>query len=115
QIIEVARPFAIELTLRIKWPIALATIEPEGVIIDFWTGTISPWTHTNTVLGIRPDMRRSAMGRAALAFLAPDDLEAHMERFRADTSEEFTPADEKRLRQLLSQVREDGYAARDPR
>src|SRR6185295_18218098 len=69
QIIEVARPFAIELTLRIKWPIALATIEPDGVIIDFWTGTISPWTHTNTVLGIRPDMRKSAMGRAALAFL----------------------------------------------
>jgi IclR family mhp operon transcriptional activator len=115
QIIEVARPFAIELTLRIKWPIALATIEPDAVVIDFWTGTISPWTHTNTVLGVKPELRKSAMGRAALAFISPEDLELHMERFRADTAEEFTPADEKRLRLLLSQVREDGYASRDPR
>lgn len=115
QIIEVARPFAIELTLRIKWPIALGTIKDDSVVIDFWTGTISPWTHTSTVLGVKPDLRKSAMGRACLAFCSEEELEMHMEHFRADPSEEFTPADERRLRLLLLQVRQDGYAARDPR
>ena len=37
RIIEVARPFAIELTLRIKWPIALGTIHEDAIVIDFWT------------------------------------------------------------------------------
>jgi IclR family mhp operon transcriptional activator len=115
RIIEVARPFAIDLTLKIKWPIALGTIDDNQVVIDFWTGTISPWTHTNTILGVRPDLRKSAMGRAYLAYSSPEELDAHMARFRADPTQEFNEADERRLRLLLSQVRVDGYAPRDPR
>jgi IclR family mhp operon transcriptional activator len=115
RIIEVARPFAIELTLKIKWPIALGTIHGDAVVIDFWTGTISPWTHTSTVLGIRPDLRKSAMGRACLAFSSFEELETHMARFRADPTEEFNALEEQRLRSLLERVRADGYAVRDPR
>jgi IclR family mhp operon transcriptional activator len=115
QIIEVARPFAIDLTRRIKWPIGLGIIDGDAIAIDFWTGTISPWAHTNTVLGLRPDLRTSAMGRAYLAFCSAEDLEGHIGQFRADKSEEFTDADERRLRLLLDHVRSDGYAMRDPR
>jgi IclR family mhp operon transcriptional activator len=115
RIIEVARPFAIDLTLKIKWPIALGTIDGETLAIEFWTGTISPWTHTSTVLGVRPDLQKSAMGRAYLAYAPPGELDAHMTRFRADPENEFTEDDERRLRLLLSRVRADGYAVRDPR
>lgn len=115
RIIEVARPFAIELTLRIKWPIALGTIHGDSIVIDFWTGTISPWTHTSTVLGVKPDLRKSAMGRACLAFCPPEELEAHMARFRADPGDAFSAADEQRFCGLLERVRTDGYAVRDPR
>lgn len=115
QIIEVARPFAIDLTRRLKWPIGLGIIDGDAIAIDFWTGTISPWAHTNTVLGLRPDLRTSAMGRSYLAFCAPASLEAHIVHFRADKSREFTEADERRLRLLLDQIRGTGYAIRDPR
>lgn len=115
QIIEVARPLAIDLTRRLKWPIGLGIIDGDAIVIDFWTGTISPWAHTNTVLGLRPDLRTTAMGRAYLASCAPEELETRIARFRADTSVEFTEADERRLRLLLDQIRTDGYAVRDPR
>jgi IclR family mhp operon transcriptional activator len=115
QIIEVARPPAIDLTRRCKWPIGLGIIDGDAISIAFWTGTISPWAHTNTVLGVRPDLRTSAMGRAYLAFCPPDDLEAHIARFRADISRPFTDADERNLRLLLDQIRANGYAVRDPR
>ena len=115
QIIEVARPLAIELTHRLKWPIGLGIIDGDAIAIDFWTGTISPWAHTNTVLGLRPDLRTSAMGRAYLAYCSPEDLDGHFARFRTDPAQEFTDADERRLRLLLAQIRADGYAVRDPR
>jgi IclR family mhp operon transcriptional activator len=115
QIIEVARPLAIDLTRRLKWPIGLGIIDGDAIAIDFWTGTISPWAHTNTVLGLRPDLRTSAMGRAYLAFCSPASLEAHIAQFRADKTREFTDADERRLRLLLDQIRASGYAIRDPR
>lgn len=115
QIIEVARPLAIDLTRRIKWPIGLGIIDGDAIAIDFWTGTISPWAHTNTVLGLRPELRTTAMGRAYLAFCSPEELDGHIARFRADTSREFTETDERRLRLLLAQVHADGYAVRDPR
>ena len=72
QIIEAARPFAVELTRRLKWPIGIGALDGDAIAIKFWTGAISPWAHTNTVLGLRPDLEWTAMGRAHLAF-CPDE------------------------------------------
>lgn len=115
RIIEVARPLALELTRRIKWPIGLGVIDGDAISIQFWTGTVSPVVHTNTVLGLRPDLRSTAMGRAYLAFCPGHELEDHVARFRQDTETPFGPAEERQLRALLDRVRTDGYAARDPR
>lgn len=115
QIIEVSRPLAIDLTRRIKWPIGLGIIDGDAISIQFWTGTISPWAHTNTVLGLRPDLQTSAMGRAYLAHCAPEELEKHLGRLRSDPARDFGAGEERRFRALLQQAREDGYAIRDPR
>lgn len=115
QIIEVSRPPAIDLTKRIKWPIGLGIIDGDAISIQFWTGTISPWAHTNTVLGLRPDLQSSAMGRAYLAFCPPEELEKHLALFRADASRNFDETAERRFRLLLQRAREDGFATRDPR
>jgi len=73
-IIEIARPFAIELTERTKWPVGIGMLDDDAIAIKFWTGTISPLVHTNTVLGLRPDLVTTAMGRALLAFCPDGDL-----------------------------------------
>ncbi len=115
RLIEVSRPLAIDLTKRIKWPIGLGIIDGDAISIQFWTGTISPWAHTNTVLGLRPDLQTSAMGRAYLANCPPEELEKHLGRLRADPARAFGEAEERRFRTLLRKARSDGYAARDPR
>ena len=115
KVIEVSRPLAIELTRQIKWPIGLGIIDGDAIALQFWTGAISPWAHTNTVLGLRPDLQTSAMGRAYLANCPPEELEKHLERFTNDPARNFGPPEERRFRQLLERARKDGYAVRDPR
>jgi IclR family mhp operon transcriptional activator len=114
-VIEAARPLAIDLTRRIKWPIGIGVIDGDAIAIKFWTGAISPWAHTNTVLGLRPDLLTSAMGRAYVAFCADGERERHIVRLRADRGRGFGPAEERRFRALLDQIRRDGYAMRDPK
>ena len=115
QVIEVARPLAIELTQRLKWPIGIGVIDGDAIAIKFWTGTISPWSHTNTVLGLRPDLLTSAMGRAYLAYCAPEERDRYLREIRNDPARDFGADDERDFRALLDVVRRDGYAVRDPR
>lgn len=115
QLIEVARPFTIELTQRLKWPIGIGVIDGDAIAIKYWTGTISPWSHTNTVLGLRPDLLTTAMGRAYLAFCGNDEREQQLRQMRADASRGFGEDEEREFRALLERVRRDGYAMRDPR
>ena len=70
QIIEAARPFAVELTRRLKWPIGIGALDGDAIAIKFWTGTISPWAHTNTVLGLRPDLECDRDGPRASGVLS---------------------------------------------
>jgi len=115
EIIEVARPLAIDLTQRLQWPIGIGVIDGDAIAIKFWTGAISPWAHTNTVLGLRPDLLTTAMGRAYLAFCPVEEREAHLTRLRADRGRAFGEEEEHGFRTLLEQVACDGYATRDPR
>jgi len=115
QIIEVARPFAIELTRNVKWPIGIGVLDDDAIAIKFWTGSISPLVHTNTVLGLRPDLATTAMGRALLAYCPAAERDDQMRRMRDDPARDFGEAEEVQLRSILRQVRIDGYATRDPR
>lgn len=115
RVIEVARPLAIGLTRQIKWPIGLGVLDGNEIAIQYWTGTISPWAHTNTVLGNRPDLYRSAMGRAYVAFCGEEEREAHIAAMRTDPDIALDDEGEEIYRKRLEQVRRAGYAQRDPR
>jgi IclR family mhp operon transcriptional activator len=115
RVIEIARPLAIGLTRQIKWPIGLGVIDGDAIEILYWTGTISPVVHTNTVLGKRPDLLRSAMGRAYMAFCDEEERERHISRIRATSPAEFGPSEETAFRHRLERIRRAGYATRDPR
>jgi IclR family transcriptional regulator, mhp operon transcriptional activator len=115
QIIEAARPFAIELTRELKWPIGIGVLDDDAIAIKFYTGAISPLAHTNTVLGLRADLATTAMGRALLAFCPEAEREQQIRRMCADPARGFGAADEARLQSILRQVRIDGFATRDPK
>ena len=115
RIIEVARPLAVDLTRRIKWPIGLGVFDGDAIDILFWTGAISPFAHRSTVIGIRADLRTTAMGRAYLAFCSEAERERLLARMREDEGDGFDEQDEARFRALLERSRQVGHARRDPR
>jgi IclR family transcriptional regulator, mhp operon transcriptional activator len=114
-VIEASRAPAIELTRRIKWPVGIGVLDGEAISIQFWTGAISPWAHTNTVLGLRPSLISSAMGRAYMAFCPEDERSRILAALRSSDPEGFTQEKESAFRHLIARVRQDGFAVRDPR
>jgi IclR family mhp operon transcriptional activator len=114
RVLEVARPLAIGLTRQIKWPIGLGEIDCDEIAIRYWTGTISPFVHTNTILGTRGDLYNSAMGRAYMAFCSDDRREYYIRGLRQRLPG-FDDSEEAAFRVLLEGVRRAGYAARAPR
>lgn len=115
RVIEAARPLAIDLTRRIKWPIGIGVPDGDAIAIKFWTGAISPWAHTNTVLGLRPDFLTTAMGRAYMGFCPETERERNIRALRNDPARNFGDKEERQFRTLLAQIRSDGFATRDPR
>ncbi|MER8828067.1 helix-turn-helix domain-containing protein [Mesorhizobium sp. M0938] len=115
RVIEVARPLSIGLTRKIKWPIGLGVLDDDAIEILYWTGTISPVVHTNTVLRKRADLFKSAMGRAYMAFCDDEERERHIVRLRKSFSMEFGAKEELAFRNRLDRIRRAGYAVRDPR
>jgi IclR family mhp operon transcriptional activator len=114
RIIEVARPLAVELTHKHKWPVGLGILDDNAIRLQFYTGAISPWAHSDTVLQSRPSLVSSAMGRAYLAFCSDDEFETLLKRFRQDHPLDFDDADESELREVVARARRAGYALRDP-
>jgi len=114
RIIEIARPLAVELTHKHKWPVGLGVLDDNAIRLQFYTGAISPWAHSDTVLQSRPSLVSSAMGRAYLAFCPNDECETLLTLFRQDHPIDFDDTDEQELRQVLARARHAGYALRDP-
>ncbi|KRA43269.1 helix-turn-helix domain-containing protein [Devosia sp. Root635] len=115
RVIEVARPLAIGLTRQIKWPIGLGEIDGDEIEIRYWTGTISPVVHTNTVLGKRPDLLKSAMGRVYMSFCSEPERERQIRVLRKRLGAEFDQAAESEFRHMLDRIRRSGFATRDPK
>ncbi|MFD2649450.1 helix-turn-helix domain-containing protein [Devosia albogilva] len=114
RVIEVARPLAVGLTRKIKWPIGLGEIDGDEIEIRYWTGTISPVVHTNTVLGKRPDLLRSAMGRVYMAFCPDEERDRQIALLRRRLGDDFNQVAEDEYRGLLGRIRQSGFATRDP-
>ena len=114
RVIEASRPWAIDLTQRIKWPVGIGVLDGDAIAIQFWTGAISPWVHHNTLLGHRPNLLTSAMGRAHLAFCPADERDALIARMREMKSADFDADAEAQFRKLLDRIRELGYSMRAP-
>jgi IclR family mhp operon transcriptional activator len=114
-VIEASRALAIDLTRRTKWPIGIGVLDGDALSVQFWTGAISPWAHTSTVLGLRPSFQSSAMGRAYMAFCPEEERERILTMMREEPKFDFGPEKEAEFRGLLSRLKANGYAIRDPR
>lgn len=114
-VIEASRALAIDLTRKTKWPVGIGVLDGDAISIQFWTGAISPVAHTSTVLGLRPNLRTTAMGRAYMAFCPEEERERLIAGMRSAERDPLSEAEEEQYRDLLARIRANGHAVRDQR
>jgi IclR family mhp operon transcriptional activator len=108
-VIEAARPWAVKLTQRIKWPVSVATVDHGKLSVDFTTAAISPWAFPFTTLHRQLSLANSALGRCYLAFCSPSERERLLSGL-ANGGEEF---DAGVLDLALNAARQNGFAIQD--
>jgi IclR family mhp operon transcriptional activator len=114
-IIEAARPWAIELTRRLKWPVAVAVLEADAVVVRYSTIADSPISPFHATINMRLSLVARGLGRAYLAFCSQEERRLLVRMLMASRRAEDRPKNlAKVVEQVVRATRHRGYAQRDP-
>lgn len=114
-IVEAARPWAIDLTRRLKWPVGVAVLDRDAVVIRFSTIPDSPVSPFHATINMRLSLISRALGRAYLAFCPREEREVLVRLLASSRHPEDRPRDLPRVvAGLVKAVRAAGFAERDP-
>lgn len=114
RIVEAAAAIAEALTQDLKWPVAIAVQDGDAMIVRYSTIPNSPLSFFHSTINMRLSLLAQALGRAFLAFCGPTEQDALLEMLGRSSSEPMA-GQEAAIRRMLAEVRERGYALRDPR
>ena len=114
-IVEAARPFLSALTAQFKWPVGLATLDRDAMLVRLSTVRESPFSTDANYVNRRIAMLVSAMGRVYLAFCPDVERETILTLLRASAREMNRSArDAHYVSTLLRTIRRQGFAASAP-
>jgi IclR family mhp operon transcriptional activator len=114
-VVEAARPWCSDLTRRLKWPIAIAMLDDDAVVVRLSTIPDSPLSPFHATLNMRLSLVSRALGRAYLASCPRGERDILIRLLRKSTKPEDRPADlEATVSAVRAFVRKHGYAIRDP-
>lgn len=114
-IVEAARPFLSALTAEHKWPVALATLDHDAMLVRASTRHESPFSTDPDWLNRRLAMLISALGRAYLAFCPEEERRLIIELLKSSKAAMNAAAhDEKYVATMVSGIRKRGYATTAP-
>lgn len=114
-VVEAARPWAIAFTRQHQWPIAIAVRDEISVAVRFSTIPDSPVSPFHATLNTRLSLLGRALGRAYIAFCSPSERSSLLDLLaRSKDHENSFARDRGRVSALLSQIRRQGYAERNP-
>lgn len=101
-LVDVAAPHMQRFTRRYGWPLYLGTISHRAITIRYSTAAESPMAFERAAFNRRSPILSSAVGRAWLAFSAPDDRRAILRDLgiREDAA----------LAAAFARIRRDGHA-----
>ena len=115
-VIQAGRAWAIGLTQRHKWPVSIATLDQDRVVVRFSTiadSAISPFHGT---INRRLSLVSRALGRAYLAFCSATERRILIDMLpQSSCPENAAVGDRAELMRMLMGVRRRGYALRDPK
>ena len=113
---EAGRPWAVDLTRRLRWPAAIAVLHEARMAISVSTiadSTVSPFHST---VGSHLSLVTRALGRAYLAWCPDTERRILLRMLAASPDVESSPPNLERLiRGIVATVRQQGYAQRDPK
>lgn len=115
RIIEAAAPIADAVTARFKWPVAVAVFDTDAVVVRYSTIAQSPLSLLHSSINMRLSLVSRALGRAYLAFCPPDEQKIILGLLaQSADAEDQSAADLATAMAMLEDVRQRGYALRDP-
>jgi IclR family mhp operon transcriptional activator len=114
-VIEAARPWAIDLTRRLKWPVAVALLETDAVFVRFSTIPDSPISPFHATINMRLSLVARGLGRAYLAFCPARERQLLVRMLAASPHQDDRPKGlPKVVERLVKATRGRGFAMRDP-
>lgn len=112
-VVEAGRAWAIAITRKHKWPVAIALPDYDGMIIRFSTVPDSLISPFHSTVNRRLSMLTRGMGLAYLAFLDGEDRDVMIDILQKSQDPENALSHHREdLLRLLSQVRKNGFATR---
>jgi IclR family mhp operon transcriptional activator len=114
RVVEIAAPLVRELTEEIKWPIAVAMLDVDALVVRYSTIPYSPLSLLHSSINMRLSLVSRALGRAYLAFCSSEEQEMLLEVVRqSHHPEDRLAQDREAVQAMLDQTRKRGYALRD--
>nr|WP_281271334.1 helix-turn-helix domain-containing protein [Humitalea rosea] len=113
---EAGRPWASDLTRRLRWPAAIAVPDGGRIAISVSTAASSTVSPFHATIGVRHSLVTRALGRAYLAWCPEEELRILLRLLAASSDPEDNPPKlERVVREMIAEVRGQGYALRDPK
>ncbi|WP_137176359.1 helix-turn-helix domain-containing protein [Roseomonas sp. AR75] len=113
---EAGRPWAADLTRRLRWPAAIAVQEGGRIVISVSTAADSAVSPFHGTIGVRHSLVTRALGRAYLAWCPEEERRILLRMLAASADPEDRPPNlERVVRAMVATVRRQGYALRDPK
>src|SRR5690606_5673862 len=116
-VIEAGRPWAIQLTRQLHWPVSIAVLDVDTVVVRLSTVADSPVSPFHSTINMHLSLFTKALGRAYLAFCDDDEIEDFARRAESspDPMTARIAGDRDYLYTLVRSIRRSGYALRDAR
>jgi IclR family mhp operon transcriptional activator len=108
---EVARPVLEDLGREIVWPVSIATLSGQSMVLRETTDHRSPLAVERHAAGLRVPLLGSAAGRVYLAFCPGPQRDALVDILaRSPREEDALARNREELSRILAEVRAQGYA-----
>ena len=107
-----ARPYVEDLSARTNEACSLSVLDGDSIVYILRV-TTPRLLHDKLAIGSRLPAYPASMGRVLLAALSDEALDAYLTNTRLKPLTPLTIVDPKRLRAIILQVREAGYAVND--
>jgi len=112
-VVEAGRAWALAITRKHKWPIAIALPDYDSMIVRFSTVPDSPVSPFHSTVNRRLQMLTRGMGLAYVAFIESEEFELILEvLMKSEDPEDGLSHHPDKVRRLLADIRKVGYATR---